>query len=37
MRPGKVVFLAALTTVGVTILGRHVKAVGKIPGFNPNG
>lgn len=37
MRPGRVIFLAALTVIGGTVLGRHVKTIGKLPGFDPKG
>lgn len=37
MRNSKVVTLVVVTTVGLTILGRHVKAIGRIPGYSPNG
>lgn len=36
MRPSKVIFLSALTTVGGTVLFRHFKSL-RVPGFSANG
>jgi hypothetical protein len=35
MRPGKVILLSALTTIGGTLLFRKVKT--RVPGFSPQG
>lgn len=37
MRPSRVIFYTVLTVVGGTVLGRHVRALGRLPGFSPNG
>lgn len=37
MRPGKVIFLSALTVIGGTLIARRSKTVRKIPGFSANG
>jgi hypothetical protein len=35
MRPGKVVLIAALTTIGGTYIARKIKV--RVPGFSPQG
>lgn len=37
MRPSRIILYTVLTVVGGTVLGRHIKTVGKLPGFSPNG
>lgn len=37
MRPSRIVFYTALTIVGGTIAARHIKSLGKVPGFSPQG